>query len=135
MVVLQTRNLKLKSYCHTLQREKMRIEIHTLALTPKELWEKIKKFIKEEKIATWKIVIGSKGTEFLTHSTSSDQWFEKALLKHSILTEPSRLVLTVTWYGNRDEPDEYTKGLYVGRFTEQLLEHFKSDFTKLVTFP
>lgn len=112
----------------------MKIEKHIEAVATNAFWEKIRKFIRRE-IATCTMVNGSKGTEFLTHSTSSDQWFKKSLLKHSILTDPARLVLTVTWFGNRDEPDEYTKGLYVGRFIEQSLEHFKSDFTMLVTFP
>ena len=112
----------------------MKIEVHTVAgITPEKLWVKIKKHIDEEKIKTWVFVKDSKGVEFLTHTTSSGQWDNKALLKESFLANPSRLVFSVNWF-SKSVPDEYTKGLYIGRFTEELLEHFRTDFIKLETF-
>ncbi len=110
----------------------MKIEVHTVAATtPEKLWAKIKKYIAEEKIKTWAIVKDANGAEYLTHTPV--QWYKKALLKESFSTNPSRLVLSVTWFTD-SVPNEYTKGLYIGRFTEELLEHFKTDFIKLETF-
>jgi hypothetical protein len=113
----------------------MKIEVHTVAaITPEKLWAKVKKYIAEEKIKTWVFVKNDKGVEFLTHTPANGQWHKKALLKESFLTNPARLVLTVTWFTNLPIPNEYTKGLYIGRFTEELLEHFRADFSKLETF-
>jgi len=67
----------------------------------------------------------------LTHNP--EQWLKKALLRPSTATNPNRLILTVTWYTNQ-EPTEYIKGLYIGRFTEELLEHYRKEYTKLETF-
>lgn len=107
----------------------MRIEIHTKA-NPDKLLSTIVKEIKEKKIKTWSIV-NANSSEYFTHNP--EQWLKKALLKPSLGTLPNRLILTVNWYEN-SVPDEYTKGLYIGRFTEELLEHYKEDFTKLETF-
>ena len=107
----------------------MRIEIHTQNATA--LWNKIKKDIADEKIKTWSVVEDSTDEEFLTHTPS--QWFKKALLQHSTATTPIRLILTVTWF-TKNVPNEYTKGLYIGRFTEELLEHYRASFSKLETF-
>lgn len=113
----------------------MRIEIHTFLITPKDLWGKIKEFIEDGKIETWEVITGSSTkTKYLTHVTKSKQWYKKALLKDSTLSTPSRLVITVRWFKDQ-EPDEYTKALYIGRFTQELLAHFSSDFTRLGTFP
>jgi hypothetical protein len=112
----------------------MKIEVHTVGTTtPEKLWVKIKKYIAEEKIKTWVFVKNDKGVELLTHTPAGGQWHKKALLKESLLTTPSRLVFTVIWFTD-SVPDEYTKGLYIGRFTEELLEHFRADFSKLETF-
>jgi len=114
---------------------KMKIEVHTVAsTTPEKLWLKIKKFIEEEKIKTWVLVKSDQDVEYITHTPSGGQWYQKALIKDSVLTIPLRLVLTVTWFSNLPHPNEYTKGLYIGRFTEQLLEHFRTDLIKLETF-
>lgn len=107
----------------------MRIEIHTKY--PEALWEKIKNYIKDKKIITWALLIGESKTEYLTHLGSKKQWYKKALLKHSTKQLPTRLVLTVTWFKGFEKPDDYTRGLYVGRFVEQLLIHFRPSFTKL----
>lgn len=107
----------------------MRIEIHSS--NPTALLTKIKKDIKDEKVQTWGVVYDANKDEFFTHTP--DQWLKKALLKPTISTVPNRLILTVTWYTN-SVPNEYTKGLYIGRFTEQLLEHYSKDFSKLETF-
>lgn len=104
----------------------MRIEIQTQ--DPFSLLEKIKKDIATEKIKTWSIVLDAEKKEYLTHKP--DQWFKKALLRPSTATIPQRLILTVTWFSN-SIPSEYIKGLYVGRFTEELLEHYRRDFSKL----
>ena len=112
----------------------MKIEVHTVSsTTPEKLWAKIKKHIEEDKIKTWVFVKDATGVEYLTHTPAGGQWHKKALIKESFLSTPSRLVLTVTWFSD-SIPDEYTKGLYIGRFTEQLLEHFRTDFIKLETF-
>ncbi|MFN3300570.1 MAG: hypothetical protein ACK41Z_10265 [Sediminibacterium sp.] len=112
----------------------MRIEIHTVAsTTPQKLWEKIKKDVKEEKIKTWVFVKDTNAVEYLTHTPAGSQWHKKALLKESFATNPSRLVLKVTWFSD-SVPDEYTKGLYIGRFTEQLMQDYTKDFIKLETF-
>ncbi|MCP9752353.1 hypothetical protein [Ferruginibacter sp. HRS2-29] len=111
----------------------MKIEVHTVVTTtPEKLWLKIKKLIHEEKIKTWLVVKEAEG-EFLTHTPAGGQWYKKALLEPSVSTSPARLVFTVNWY-NTSVPNEYTKGLYIGRFTEELLEHFRTDFSKLETF-
>lgn len=108
----------------------MKIEIHTD--TPLSLWKKIKKDISDNKIKTWIIVFSGAGEELLTHVPP--QWFKKALLKPSIDEKPNRLIFTVTWFTG-ENPNQYTKGLYVGRFTEELLEHYYKDFVKIETFP
>lgn len=107
----------------------MKIEIHTYS--PAQLLAKIKKDISDKKIKTWAIIQDANKNEYLSHIP--EQWFKKALLNPSIGANPSRLILTVTWYTN-SEPIEYIKGLYIGRFTEELLEHYKKDFSKLETF-
>jgi len=113
----------------------MKIEVHTVATTtPEKLWGKIKKHVVEEEIKTWVVVKDDKGVEYLTHTPPGGQWYRKALIKESFLTMPSRLVLTVTWFTDLPVPDEYTKGLYIGRFTEQLMQDFTKDFIKLETF-
>ena len=108
----------------------MRIEIHTP--DPSSLFAKIKRDITTAKIKTWSIVLDADKKEYLTHKP--DQWFKKALLRPSLGTIPQRLILTVTWFSN-SLPSEYIKGLYVGRFTEELLEHYKTEFSKLETYP
>src|SRR5688572_12905810 len=112
-----------------MKKTNMKIEIHTQ--NPHRLLEKIKKDIANESIKTWSIVKSAKGGEFLTHTP--DQWFKKALLGWSFGSNPGRLILTVTNFTN-SIPDEYTKGLYIGRFTEELLEHYRPDFSKLEIF-
>jgi len=107
----------------------MRIEIHTANAST--LWSKIKKDIVDENIKTWSIIQNNKNQDFLTHKPA--QWYKKALLEPSTATNPTRLILTVNWFTN-DVPNEYTKGLYVGRFTEELLEHYRASFSKLETF-
>lgn len=107
----------------------MKIEIHTS--DPSGLWKKIKKDIEDKKIKTWMIVQDSGNTEYLTHSP--DQWVKKALLHPTTTNNPTRLMFTVTWFSN-SEPTEYIKGLYIGRFTEELLEHYRSNYTKLEIF-
>lgn len=108
----------------------MKIEIFTIS-TPSTLLDKIKKDITDKKIKTWSIVKDANNNEYFTHNP--EQWFKKALLKPSTSTNPNRLILAVTWYTNQ-EPSEYIKGLYIGRFTEELLEHYRKDFSKLETF-
>ena len=108
----------------------MKIEIHTLNSTA--LWDKIKKDITDKKIKTWSIVQDANKNEYLTHNP--EQWLNKALLKPSTATNPIRLILTVVNWFTNSEPTEYIKGLYIGRFTEELLEHYRKDFTKLETF-
>lgn len=107
----------------------MRIEIHTSNATA--LWNKIKKDIDNDVLKTWSIVKNADKEDFLTHKPT--QWFNKALLKPTITTNPTRLILTVNWFTN-SVPDEYTKGFYIGRFTEVLLEHYRASFSKLETF-
>jgi hypothetical protein len=106
----------------------MRIEIHSL--NPTALLTKIKKDINDGNNKTWSIVKLSNG-EFFTHTP--DQWLGKALLESITETDPNRLILRIRWYANVI-PNQYTKGLYIGRFTEQLLEHYGDDFSKLETF-
>lgn len=107
----------------------MRIEIHTPS--PALLWDNIKRDINNNTLQTWSVVYANQNEEFLTHSPG--QWFNKALLQPSSANNPSRLIFTVTWYTN-SVPDEYTRGLFIGRFTEVLLAHYKSSFSKLETF-
>lgn len=107
----------------------MRIEIHTT--NPAALLAKIKKDIQDEKIKTWEFVPTSNSGEVLTHKPP--QWYKKAILIPTTGTNPSRLILNVNWYSGK-EPDEYTKGLYIGRFTEELLEHYRNSYSKLETF-
>jgi hypothetical protein len=107
----------------------MRIEIY--ASNPTDLLTKIKRDIKSEKIKTWSLIPDSDGNEYLTHNPT--QWFKKALLQPAVKANPTRLILTVNWFSN-SAPTEYIKGLYVGRFTEELLEHYRADFSKLETF-
>jgi hypothetical protein len=108
----------------------MRIEIHSS--NPTALLTKIVKDIKEGNNKTWSIVSDANKVEYFTHTP--DQWLGKALLKPTTASTPDRLILSVTWYAN-SIPNQYTKGLYIGRFTEQLLEHYSKDFTKVETFP
>lgn len=108
----------------------MKIEVFTPG-TPSVLLDKIKKDIVDKKIKTWSIVKDANNNYYLTHNP--EQWFKKALLHPSTASNPNRLILTVIWYNNQ-EPSEYIKGLYIGRFTEELLEHYRKAFSKLETF-
>lgn len=107
----------------------MRIEIHSS--DPTALLIKMKKEMKDGKNKTWSVVNDQDKNEFFTHTP--EQWFRKALLRPTTATVPNRLILRIAWYTN-SVPDEYTKGLYIGRFTEQLLAHYSKDFSKLETF-
>jgi hypothetical protein len=108
----------------------MRIEVYTKG-NPDALLTKIKKDITDKKIKTWSIVQNAKKEDFFTHNP--EQWFKKALLQPSIASNPNRLIFTVNWFTN-SAPTEYIKGLYIGRFTEELLEHYRQDYSKLETF-
>ena len=107
----------------------MQIEIHTN--NPAALWTKIKKDITAGEVKTWKVVLDANKTEYLTHTP--EQWLNKALLIPSTAISPNRLILKITWW-TTSVPNEYTKGLYIGRFTEELLEHYRNDFSKLETY-
>ena len=108
----------------------MRIEVIT-TISPAALWTKIKKDITDENIKTWSVVKNNANNEYLTHNPP--QWIDKALIKPTFETKPERLILTITWWKGK-VPTEYIKGFYVGRFTEVLLEHYRSDYNKLETF-
>lgn len=107
----------------------MRIEIHST--NPTALLAKIRKDIIEHKIREWSLVVANKTTEFITHNR--EHWMNKAFLRPTIISDPARLVLTVSWWIDA-VPTEHMKGWYVGRFTEELLGRYRSDFTKLETF-
>ncbi|MCP9750372.1 hypothetical protein [Ferruginibacter sp. HRS2-29] len=114
----------------------MRIEINTTPdISPLDLWNKIKAKIRDNIVRTWEIVRDGDGKEALTHVTSSQQWYRKAALKPTINTNPSRLFLRIIALPDEVIPDHYTQALYIGRFTETLMEHFSTDFIKLETFP
>jgi len=107
----------------------MRIEIHTNRA--KELLNKIFEDIENDNIKTWSICKDAANNKYLTHTPP--QWFKKALLNFSTGSNPNRLIFEVTWYKNSN-PDNYTKSLYIGRFTEELLEHYSSYYSKLEIF-
>jgi len=107
----------------------MRIEVNTSK--PKGLFGIIHKGINDGERRTWEFAYDSSNQEFITHKP--EQYNSKALLSHRF--EPRKLIFEITWFSDYDEPDEYIKGFYLGRFSELLLGRYASEFENLQIFP
>jgi hypothetical protein len=105
------------------------MKIEAITINPAALLNDISEAIKDEKLKTWAIVDDTQGNKYFTHVP--EQWYKKVIIKPSI--NDDRLILSMYWY-NSNIPDEATKGYYLGRFTEVLMVHFSSHFTKLETY-
>jgi len=92
--------------------------------TPDQLLANIRATIDKKGIVTW--TYDSEGD--FTHTTSSEQWEEKAWMRPIIV--PGVLIFEIVARGD----EVLTKpiyGVYHGRFAEMLLTHFDHDFTSL----
>ena len=107
----------------------MRIEVNTSR--PKSLFNIIHKDISDGERRTWIFVYDSNDQEFITHKP--EQYFSKALISERF--ESNKLIFEVTWFSDHEEPDEYTKGFYMGRFSEMLLGRYSSEFENLQIYP
>lgn len=106
----------------------MRIEVKTE--NPTQLMANIFQKTEEDVLKTWEIRKYS-NEKYLTHK---GQWLDEALLKFSIKNDEKRIVITISWLTNKEMPTEITKGIYLGRFSEALLNHFNKEFSSFETF-
>lgn len=107
----------------------MRIEIYTT--NPENLKSKIFEKAKSGELSTWKLRNTSNKEKRLTHK---GQWKDKAILKLIANPTENKLSVNIRWWEENDEPDDATKGIYLGRFSEALLNHFNRFFTSFETF-
>jgi len=103
----------------------MRIE--AITKNPAQLQNAIDKAFKDNDLKTWSVKTNTKNEKLYTHT---GQWEDRALIKPAVLND--KMIFTINWWDGK-EPDEATKGYYLGRFTEVLLVHFKNYFTHLET--
>ncbi|HFK5543595.1 TPA: hypothetical protein ACG0AR_000437 [Elizabethkingia anophelis] len=103
----------------------MQIIIHTK--DGDALFKAINAKIRKGDLKTWEIKLNKENQVLYNHSP--EQWSEKVLLipKDHI----NGLKIQTTYWSNKPEPDQATKGYIVGRFVEILMVHFKNHFSKL----
>jgi hypothetical protein len=106
----------------------MRIEIRSL--NPTQLLANIFEKTETDVLKTWEIRKYS-NEKYLTHK---GQWLDEALLKFSIKNDENRLHVSISWLTNNEMPKKITKGIYLGRFSEALLNHFSEEFSSFETF-
>ncbi|MFR3216426.1 MAG: hypothetical protein ACLTWE_08050 [Dysgonomonas mossii] len=94
------------------------IEITTTK--PETLLENIKKEIKENDIKTW----GCDSDGDFTHT--ADQWDKAAWLRPQIKNQQPKLTFSIIFPKGKTNSaeNEYTSGIYHGRFIQMLLNHF-----------
>lgn len=107
----------------------MRIEIFTIR--PEILKSKIFKKVGDGDLRTWKLEENSEKERLITHT---GQWKDDALLTFVSHLNQNKLVVNITWWSKNQEPDSYTKGIYLGRFSEALLNHFNEHYTSFEIF-
>jgi hypothetical protein len=91
---------------------------------PDELLSAIKTAINDKKIRTWAC---AKDGRF-THTP--EQWNEKAWLKP--IVEEGKLRFVTKLPAGKEEYEDDVFGVYNGRFSEMLINHFRDDFTKII---
>lgn len=104
----------------------MKIEIYTQ--NPTSLSARIFEKAENGDLRTWNIRKSKNGEQFLTHAS---QWKDAALIQ--LIPNGGNLTVTICWWEN-SEPEDYTKCIYLGRFSEALLNHFNGYFTSFETF-
>ena len=103
------------------------MKIEAITASPDMLIAAIDKAMNDGDLKTWKIVKADKGQILYTHTP--EQWNEKALLTRVAKTD--RVVFNINWWTKNDEPSDEVKGIYIGRFSEVLLVHFRNYLSKL----
>jgi hypothetical protein len=105
------------------------MRIDALTDSPQKLVDAINKAIKDGDLKTWKRVENNKQETLYSHTP--EQWAEKAMLKPKVHSDKATFL--IAWWSKNDEPTLEVKGYVLGRFTEVLMVHFTSYFTKLET--
>lgn len=82
-------------------------------------------------IDTWAFTKSGENYDILYHNPSQyvDDPTKNVLFKMDI--DGSNVSFSIVWWKRNPEPSEEMKCLHVGRLTEMLLYHFRSDFIKL----
>jgi len=103
------------------------MKIEAITGSPKELVAAIDKLMNEGELKTWKIVKDANNQIMYTHTP--EQWNEKALITRE--SKADRVLFGITYWDGKPAPSIELKGYYLGRFTEILLVHLRSQFAKL----
>lgn len=106
------------------------MKIEAFTASPKQLVAAIDKAMNEGDLKTWAIVKNSQGDPIYTHTPP--QWNEKALIVRQAAED--RVIFIINYWKGGSEPSAEIKGYYFGRFTEILLVHFRSYYSKLEVF-
>lgn len=99
-----------------------------LTKKPKRLSRKIKKAIKDQKIATW--ALDESG--YLIHDTESEQWIEQAAFKMIPQTDKKRLLFILK---KKQKNKKIKKSVYStlqGHLTAMLISHFRDEFDYVI---
>lgn len=104
------------------------MEIRIYTDNPSELRRIIFEKIENEEFKTWHIR-EIKGRSYLTHS---GQWEDSAFL--DLVIAEDELNVKIVFWTNQKFPDSYTQGIYLGRFTEALLNHFNQHYNSFEIF-
>ena len=89
------------------------------------LISKIFSAVENEEVRTWIVRKDKDNNKYLTHKP--EQWYDKVLFAFNATTED--VIISIRWWKNYEEPNEETKGYYIGRLTELLLVNFKNYYT------
>ena len=89
------------------------------------LISKIFSAVENEEVRTWIARKDKYNNKYLTHKP--EQWYDKVLFAFNATTED--VIISIRWWDNYEEPNEETKGYYIGRLTELLLVNFKNYYT------
>lgn len=95
--------------------------------TAQRLVANIKRAVDAGEIQTWRRVV-HEGVDYYTHDTSSDQWLKQAYIQPSINLNGD---LSFYVIGVKNiTVDQYTFGVYQGRFIQMMIAHFPDDFNE-----
>lgn len=82
-------------------------------------------------IDTWSYTSSMEKFDLLFHNLSQyvDDKSKNVLFR--VYTDGSNVVFSIVWWKNNPKPTEEIMCLHLGRLTEMLLSHFRSEFSKL----
>lgn len=103
------------------------MKIDAITDNPQGLINAIDKAFKNDELKTWEKLYNTKGEALYSHV---GQWAGRAMPKPYMKND--KVTFEIKWWKENDEPDDDTKGYILGRFTEVLMVHFRSNFKQLI---